>query len=239
MSDVGTIADQVVANTEDLSGQVDAGEAVSKGTDGADKTPQYVSKDEFEKFQEQFRRETQGLVDKNMSRVDKRIADANRKVEQFVETAKAVGTAFSPEQIEKMRSDLVQKAISVPDEVPAQAPQQTDPVLLQADAMIRLAGVDMNPNVPEWSMVDQKTQDPAVFIASLEKALQARKTNLTQAQTKQPTGDPAATPGMVGVGTEVTQDLMKQYRAELPSVQGNPTGLYHLKQKYRAKGLQV
>ena len=230
---------KVDADTTLLPGQAEGdGDPASGGADGADDTTQqYVSKEDFDKFRTDMERSTQSLIDKNVSRMDKRVADANAKIDQFIETSKSIGQELTPEQIDKLRNDAVTKAISSSDAQPAQVEPTTDPVILQADAMVRVSGVDLTPESPEWSLVDTKTTDRETFIASVEKAIEARKANL--AKVKKPTGDPAATQGMVAGGAEATKDLLAEYQKELTGVQGNWRALLDLKNKYRAKGLPI
>lgn len=223
--------DQVV-NVPDVQGQAQ------------EPTPQFVSRDEFMQALETVRRETQGLVDKNVSRLDKRVAEAAKKADELVELGKVSGMQFTPEQIAQLKDRAVHQALMTTDQPPSNQPvqqqaaqpqaTQIDPVTATAQLMMQKAGIALEPNDPEMSLVDRVTDDPAVFLEGVRKAIEAKKQRVTRT-----VGSPAATPGDVGTGS-TPANLIQQYQREIKDARGK--GIFYaneIKNRYKQKGVDV
>jgi DNA-binding winged helix-turn-helix (wHTH) protein len=196
---------------------------------------QPVSKAEFLKAQDDLLRKVQGLVDKNISRVDKRVETATREAERVIETMKRNGFSITADQEMKLKSNAVQEALTETSAQTAAAPaqaqqQQPDEVAATnaaAAALFKAYGMVIEKDDPEAAQVN--LSDPNSFIRSLTTALEKKATRLA-------TPPQARTPDM---GNNQPTNLQAKYQADLKNVQGNANALIELKKKYRALGLKV
>lgn len=226
-------------------GQVDqAANVLDVQGQAQEPTPQFVSRDEFQQALEMVKRETQGLVDKNVSRLDKRVKEAAEKVDELVELGKVSGMQFTQEQIAQLKDRAVHQALMTADQQPsgqsaqpqAAQPQaqQDDPVTVTARMIMQKAGITIDQNDPELSIVDSKTDDPGVFLESVRKAIEAKKQRLNR-----PAGNAAAVPGALATGS-APANLIEQFQREMREHRGQGMRVANeIKNKYRQKGVDV
>lgn len=241
---IGTEGVDDSVQQEGQPGQVDQNAAASQLEQAQDQQPQYVSRDEFNRVLQEQERKFQGFVDKNVSRLDKRVKEAVDEVAKLVELGKSTGLQFTEEQIAQLKDRAVHQALMTGDELPsgqseapraaqAQAPQ-VDPVTVTAQLMMQKAGVILEKDDPELSLVDDQTDDPSTFLESVRHAIEAKKQ-----RTSRPAGSPAATPGAVATGS-APANLIQQYQREMLENRGKGMRVANeIKSKYRQKGVDV
>lgn len=233
-------------------GQVQPGQAVSGGNpeniqQGAGQQEQngFVSRAELAQVLDELKRETQSLVDKNVSRVDRRVEAATRKAEETPETLKAAGMQVSPQQEQQIRTTAVNQALltsekpseqGMPSPAQGQAGQQAHPVDMAADAILQAHGVSLDQNDPEVKLIDGNTTDPNVYLASITKAAAAKKARIEKG------GNGAAgVPGAIGSGAS-SGSLQQAYEkaiANIPRGQSGQMERSKIRADYRKRGLDI
>lgn len=224
----------------------DSPEAGDQGIDPQEKT---ITVREFNEqiaaITTKLEQHAQGLVDKNLRRVDKGVADAMKRLDELVTLAKSTGQNFDDKQIEAMRDKITLQTLqgtatstNSPDSPIAQSAnsqEPLDPVAGTALAIMRKRGVMVLENDPEFSVIDRETADPEVFLDSVRDAITAKVKRMGKTL-----GSPAAMPGAIGQGVAATTDLLKEYNKALEKInQGDTEGLYQLQVEYRKKGLKI
>jgi len=241
---IGTASDDVSAQQDGQSGQVDQNVNAPQLEQVQDQQPQYVSRDEFTRVLQEQERKFQGFVDKNVSRLDKRVKEAVDEVAKLVDLGKSTGMQFTDEQIAQLKDRAVHQALMTGDSPPSnQSVQQTvaqpnapqvDPVTATAQLMMQKAGVVLEKDDPELSLVDGETDDPSAFLESVRKAIEAKKQRASR-----PAGSPAATPGAVATGS-APANLIQQYQREMLENRGKGMKVANeIKTRYRQKGVDV
>lgn len=233
--------------TQQAAQPVNASPQTEPGTEGN----QFVSVDQFQQALQDMERKVQGIVDKNISRVDKRVAEASTKAQEAVEMLKSTGMQITPEQEAALRDKAVIRALQTEqghDQVSTPGVSQNkaqgfdlptrqepvDPITATAMQMMTSAGVQIDEGDPEFQTLNLKTQNPYEFLTSVQTAITAKKERTSKKQTI----NPAAMPTVTGQGTGTT--LEAQYRAELAKVrQGDVEAIFALKMKYRSAGLKI
>lgn len=244
-----TNASNPQGNQEVQAGQPVSGDNPENIQQGAGHGEQqsYVSKAELSQTVEQLKREVQSLVDKNVSRVDQRVAEANRKATDTLEMLKASGMQVTAQQEAQIKNAAVNQALQTADPstqgttAPAQGQQaqQIHPVDMAANAILKATGVSLDDADPEIKMINMdaiRTGDSDAYLASIQVAASAKKARMSKG-----TGGAAATPGAIGSGAS-GGDLMAQYQKELATIPRGQTGAMQktqLNAKYRKRGLNI
>jgi len=184
-------------------------------------------------------RQTQRLIDKADTRITKKVREELKTLEQTIAMQKQIGIEVPPDKVNQMQQQIIARAYSEPEATQPPAPSGnpptqaqypetgTDPVTAAALRIMQHRGVTIEDNDPEVSLIDQS--DPDLFLASIGHAVEVKRARLG-AQPKPVTPTNAGSAGS-------PQGLEQQYKAELKKVQGNPTGVAELKNKYRKLGL--
>lgn len=237
MSDQGT--DIEFSEQLEQAGQSVSADALE--TEQPQAEPQFVSREEFQQAMEDILRRAQGLVDKSASRLDKRVAETNEKVNGYLELARESGMNFTPEQENLLRRNALDKAMlthkqSVQAE-PAQQPmpqeqQGLDPISAAAMSYQQKAGIFINENDPEVRLVNTTTEDPLEYLQSVKDAITKK-----QARLAKPKGNPAAAPGVAATGSPA--NLLAEYEKKKSTIHGDVDALFALKDEYRKKGLKI
>ena len=165
-------------------------------------------------------------------------------VAKLVDLGKSTGMQFTDEQIAQLKDRAVHQALMTNDPAPSSQPaqqqaaqpqaQQVDPVTATAQMMMQKAGVIIERDDPELSLVDNTTDDPDVFLQSVRKAIEAKKQ-----RTSRQVGNPAAMPGELGTGGG-SSNLTQQYLREIKEARGKGMRFANeIKTKYRSKGVDV
>ena len=226
------------------------GTASPTGEPASDLNDKPITAAEFERrmadLKKSLESHTQGLVDKNLRRVDKGVGDVLKKVDELVVLARSSGVEIDDDKVQTMKDRATLQALQTPpassdptDKPLVQGADQqepTDPVAGAALAIMRKRGVFVEESDPEISVVDRQTTDPKEFLDSVVRAIDAKVARMSK-----PLGEPAAMPGMIGQGApSSSNDLQTQYEKELEKIaQGDIDGVFQLKIKYRQKGLQI
>lgn len=225
------------------SGQIEQNVDASQ-QEQAQGQPQFVSRDEFNRVLQEQERRIQGLVDKNVSRLDKRVKEAVDDVTKLVDLGKSTGLQFTDEQIAQLKDRAVHQALMTGDPAPSNQPaqpqaaqpnaQQVDSVTATAQMMMKKANIFIEKDDPELTMVDNTTDEPDVFLNSVRKAIEAKKQ-----RTSRQVGNPAAMPGEMGTGGG-SSNLTQQYLREIKEARGKGNRFANdIKTKYRGKGVDV
>jgi hypothetical protein len=225
------------------SGQVEPSAEVSEGEPVNDEQQQYVSKSELMQMFEEFTRKTQGLVDKNVGRLDKRVSEAMSKVEGSIEVLKSTGMTFTPEQEAQLRNKAMNDALmaketpqtsqAAPAQVQTEGAGQVDPITAAARLIMSKNGVNFKDGDPEISLIDTTTEDPEAYLDSVKAAVKAYKERQTKPKTQ------AGAPSAVGKGSGVLAPNADQYISEMIAAKGKPEEIRTIKEKYRKAGLAV
>jgi hypothetical protein len=162
--------------------------------------PAYVTKDEVEQLFDQMYRRVQSLTDKQAARVEKVLKAAEaRGISMTTEQAKELAAAaMDGEEPSHVSAPAHSQAAPASPARPAQAEPEPEPelhpVLFTANEMMRKAGVTIEDEDPELSLIDRQTTDEFTFLASIKNAIDAKRTRLGKA------GDPARLPSLTGPG---------------------------------------
>lgn len=208
--------------------------------------PQYLTLKEAQRLLEEQKdevlRQTQSLTDKASSRLDKKLRDELKKINDVISLQKEAGIPITPEQENAMRQKVYDKALQQfgEEEEPTTTAQEqpVDPrqmaemaaaavVSGMANDIYKEAGVTVKDNDPEAEMVDHSS--PTAFLNSLRAAVEKKKQRVQTA--------PEARITTLGKGQST--NLEAQYLDEKKNIQGDVNALIELKKKYREKGLQV
>jgi hypothetical protein len=178
--------------------------------------PQFVTREEALQLAQQAAAEVlkqaQSLTDKSQARVMKEIDRLSK-----------AGITATPEQVKQM---VAAEEQSQQQEVPGNQAVQPEPQGLPADPVVRKAiqimqdegGGQITKDEPEFNMIDQKTDDPEVFLASVHAAAKAK------AERTKSIGNPARMPVTAsGGGTHVPNyqnmsgvDILEEYNKNHP-----------------------
>jgi hypothetical protein len=164
---------------------------------------------------------SQSLVDKADGRTQKRIASAMNDVAKTISALQATGVEVSPEQETALRNNKVMEILTeggaseggdpdgseqpAPDGKDGQALDPNDPAqatLALAYQKMQRAGVLLGDGDPEISIIDQETNDPAVFLASVDEAIKAKARRIAGIEDEGPTPDGAIRPAPGSEGAE-------------------------------------
>lgn len=225
------------------------GDSSAKSDQGSDPQEKSITVREFNEqiaaITTKLEQHAQGLVDKNLRRVDKGVAEAMKKLDELVALGRSTGQNYDDKQIEAMRDKITLQAIQgtatstnsndSQNAQSANSQEPLDPVAATALAIMKKRGVMVLENDPEFSVIDRETTDPEAFLDSVKNAISAKVSRMGK-----PLGSPAAMPGVVGQGVAATADLQKEYNKSLEKInQGDTEGLYQLQVEYRKKGLKI
>lgn len=213
--------------------------------------PQYLTREEVQSLldaqKDELLRQTQSLTDKASSRLDKKLRDELKKVDEVIALQKAAGLQITPVQESALRAQVYDKALkelgteegsdSAPaaqqgfQDDPSQAAQKAAAAVINgmAEEIYKKAGIMVMPDDPEASMVDQSS--PVAFLTTLQQAVEKKKQRVQTA--------PEARITSLGRGQQPNTNLEAQYLEEKKKYQGDVNALIELKKKYRAKGLQI
>lgn len=210
--------------------------------------PQYLTREEAQRLlaeqKDDLLRQTQSLTDKASSRLDKKLRDELKKINEVIDLQKAAGISITPEQETAMRQKVYDNALKQfgeePDdsqptaqpEVKDGGQQVEDAATAFMDGMVaeiyKRAGVSVMENDPEAQMVDKS--DPMTFLTTLQKAVEKKKQRIQTA--------PEARIPTLGKQGQPT-NLEAQYLERKNKIQGDVNALIELKKEFRAKGLQI
>jgi hypothetical protein len=210
----------------------------------ADNRAAYVSRDELNQALEDVRRQVQGLVDKNVSRVDRRIADANRRIEEYVKLGQSAGVQVTPEQLERMKDKVIREAFTASEsdgdgnQEAQHGPQQQQINPIMQVAIKRLEKAGLNPEEvekhPDFHVVDRKTEDPDEFLSSINEFIEAAK------KRQEAGGSAAAVPGEVARGGSTGGHLADKYIEEIMAARGQGAHVgKEIRERYRKMGVDV
>ncbi len=241
----GTNDSDFSAQPGEPSGKVAKPETASTTEPMGTETPQYVSKVDHDRELQNLERRLQGLVDRNASRMDKRVSDAMTRIDGAIEAGKAVGIQYTPEQEEAIRDRAVRQAMSAketaqPSGQPAQRQgqaeqggEQLDPVTLTARMLFQKHQVSLTPNDRQWSMIKTDTDDPEEYLDSVRAAIKDY-----EEQKAKPVSQ-AAAPSTAGKGSPVAKPNEDDYRDEVMAARGKPDEIRKIKAKFAKAGLDV
>lgn len=234
------------AQPDGLSGKVNQPADASQGEQTSTETPEFVSKKDHDRELQNLERRLQGLVDRNTSRLDKRVSDAVGKIDQAIEAGKAVGIQYTPEQEEAMRDRAVRQAMSAketaqPSDKPTlsqgkgQPEEHLDPFTQVARLLYQRSGVQLTPNDPEWSLVTTDAEDPDEYLDSVRASIKAYKARLDKPKSQ------AAAPSTAGKGSSAAKPNADDYRRDMKNleIRGNKEKIADVKERYRKAGLDV
>ncbi len=199
---------------------------------------EYVTKADLETLSEKLRREAQSMIDSNVSRIDKRVAETNKRVEEQIKAFQDAGVTLTPEQIQKVKAQEMNKALAAAPEHEQQLQQQTsgdaEYVNIMAQNMMKSAGVNITEESPGFAFVDLETKDPYKFLKSVEKAIDH------ELRIRQSAGNPAAVPGDVAGKGQASSTLNDQYTKEMIAARGKGKLVRKaIMKKYQDMGVDV
>lgn len=133
--------------------------------------------------EEAFRR-AQGYYEKGQVKVQERMR-------QMEATLKAAGVTVDDQTRDRMKQAIAAEVSKEPETPPAgtptgsqqagqpeKPPENLDPISTEAYAMQRQAGVFIEDNDPELSMIEQTS--PYAFLRSIERAIEAKKARISR-----------------------------------------------------------
>jgi hypothetical protein len=229
---------------------------VSQGTPAVEQElttePQYLTREEaqhlFEEQKNDLLRQTQSLTDKASSRLDKKLREEIKKVNDVIDLQKKAGITITPEQERVMRQMAYDNALgSISEDAEdlskgAAKPQEiNDPEQMAkaaaavigglANDIYKQAGVTIYENDPEVDLIDQSS--PIAFLDSIKAATEKKKQRIQTA--------PEARIASLGKGqsTNLEAQMIAQYEERKSKIQGDVEALIALKKEFRSKGLQV
>lgn len=151
--------------------------------------PQYLTLEEARRMAEEaeekaFRR-AQGLIEKTNAGVVKKVQNNLKNLEQSIALQKKIGVEVTPEQEDKLRTQIFQQAFTEVEESPAPAqsvpaqvapqpqPDNIDPITAEAVKMMQEADVWINDDDPESDGIDQSSI--FAYLESVKKAIEAKR----------------------------------------------------------------
>ena len=193
----------------------------SKGAGVKSGESQFVTVDQFQELKtevteglERVARETQGLVDKNASRIEATVQQQLSGLDTAKELLKAAGHEIPDDVIERAGAIAVTGAFTSkpkgkneqpaasnnqasPEQPSGQGEQQEqvtgdDPISILAAQKMAKAGVQILDTDPEYKMVDMVTEDALVFLESVDKAIAAKAERVGGGPPEITEGDPNA-----------------------------------------------
>jgi len=208
----------------------------------------YLTREEaqrlFEEQKNEVLKQTQSLTDKASSRLDKKLRDELKKINDVIDLQKKAGIPITPEQERALRQEVYDSTIKQfgEEEEPSdktaqpnipQDPQQAAQMAAAAviDSLVKdvykEAGVTVMEDDPEAELIDRSS--PTAFLTSIRQAAEKKKQRIQTA--------PEARITTLGKGQQ--SNLEAQYLEEKNKIHGDVNALIELKKKYRTKGLQV
>lgn len=193
--------------------------------------PNYFTRDEVLNLLETQKRDLQSLVDKNVSRVDSRVQTALATAQQAIELYASSGIQLTDAQKQAIQTNAINKAFLTPQE---QAPQQAapkpqqrqspepstqayDPVSMTAQLMVDRAGITFEPGDPEVRLINTNAANPEDYLASVGKAIAAKKARITRVPS------PAGAPGPMGKGQGSGKLSVEALTAQLEELNKHPS----------------
>lgn len=181
------------------------------------------------------------------SMLGKQEARLKSEIERTVGLLNKSGVALTPDQMSKVRDNIVEelKSVDVSDKPQAaqpgnrehnpSQPPQMDPISQAAYELMKSENVFIDQSDPEFQNV-KTNGTPREFLSSIQEAIDSKKERLTR-----PRGAPSASPSLAATGGNVNAgSLEAQYQKELSLIKrGDNNGLLALKRRYREKGLPV
>jgi len=218
--------------------------------------PNELGSEALSEVEERIFRRVQGLVDKTNATVLKKVQQDLSSLNQSIELQKKAGIPITDAQVESLKNQIIQKALteSPPASEPAppgqptqtsqSAPQERgiDPVTAEALAMQQEAGIWIADTDPEVSMI-KNTGGVREYLNSIGRAIEAKRkrepsTPTTSTPSTNQTPAMVRTPTSVG-STGTAQSLMQEYQQESKGVRRGSPQMLELRKKYRGKGLNV
>lgn len=164
--------------------------------------PKYVTEDRFAEFEDKLMRTVQSLTDKQESRIKKELASRLDEVKANIAEARAAGYNVPPEIEREMTAEAYRdvltkvnqnKAAQPPASRPQPRPEDVEKVDIGIAKLVAKYGFKLNADDKEVSLLDSVTLDPDVYLASFEKAMQAKAASLGRSLPPEPLGgSPAA-----------------------------------------------
>lgn len=206
--------------------------------------PEFLTREEAERLKEDILRQTQSLTDKAASRMDKRLAEELKKIDDVVKIQRESGITITPQQESDLRRTAYDKVLKETTQEPQGQLNTVTPnpsiqtlppeVVAQAQLANEIAqdifeelGVTVEDKDPEASMVDMSS--PKAFVNSIRVAAEKKKQRVS-------------TPVEARIASQLTgqtTDLETQYKERLSKLQGQPSAIIELKKEFRKKGLQI
>ena len=208
---------------------------------------EYLTRDEAQRLMDSVKedvlRQTQSLTDKTASRIDKKLQDELKKINEVITLQRKAGIDITPDQERAMRQTAYDNVFSQLSENDPEHPTGVQPQpagekdqVMQATAMLmnRLTdgvykdvGTVLMEGDPEVGLIDNST--PEAYLKTLRKAAEKKAQRVSTPAEARITS--------LAKGTQT--NLESQYAEEKSKIQGDVQALIELKRKYRAKGLQV
>lgn len=191
------------ANPQPSNPAQPAESSAQEGQAQADNTPKFLTEEAARQlFDSLFLSKGQQIAAKTEGRVRKVLEAAQaqgvtmtaQQAQQIIATADTEAQQAQPQQ-QVQAQPQAQPAQQQPS-TPArqEQPQAVHPVIAVAQQMMSEAGITLEDSDPENSLVDQKTTNPAVFLASIQAAIDAK------ARRQAAAGTPARIPSLGGNG---------------------------------------
>lgn len=191
------------------------------------------------------------LIEKTVSKAFRGVQSMNTKLEQRMRTefeaemTKLQGMGINPDEAqaqkiyaETQRQVMEAESAGVEGNVSAQGqPPQTkrtsSDINKAATELMEKAGIEIDKADPEAAQIDRSS--PLAYLDSVRSAIDAKRERLDQEATASAT---ATTPTMSAVGGSVSPTV-DNYQSEMMAARGSQSAVQAVKEKYRAKGLDV
>lgn len=161
-----------------------------------------------------------------------------KEFDQRLAALQAAGLQVTPEQAQVIQQQTRQQfeqleSANEPAAQPGQQQPDLDPINSAAIQMMDNAGVRIEDNDPELSLIDRTTDKPGIYLASVYEAIAKKKERMSR-----PGGSPASIPTVAGRGSP--SDLRTEFEAKKKKIaRGDILSLTNLQTEYRVMGLDI
>ena len=218
---------------------------VPEGIEEPVQEPRYVTAEDLdgklrEYFDEYAKRIAQSVTDRSEPKWKQAVDNAVTELDKRFAEAQRLGVPITKEDYEAERDRITKQAWAgdldtgaeraTPAFDPTEARQQAQYAEATAKMLSKQAefGFDINPNDPEFAMINWDEPDPNKFLAMHDRAMNAKSQRTGKVQAQQPPpaqtqANPAARVGSLGTSGASADSQLAQLTQEMRRLQKNPT----------------
>lgn len=201
---------------------------------------------QLQELEERILRKAQGMLDKGMSSVNKKVSEAQATASKAISSMEAAGIPLSEQQKAAYTRTLIDQAYGQPTSSPASQPtvqatlpEEANPIGSEVDKEIIAAMQDAGVSLLPAEMQPYGNLSPFAFVAKAKELIEAKK--LSQAQSRIPSQVPT---GQAPAGSDALRNeynaLRKQiFEGKHPTIRrGDSAALSDLYYDYQVRGMK-